>query len=302
MRSDKFVSKKAENLYSNLSSQIDRVHRHNNMGSYKSRERNKNSMQRFAVHLSNNYGLQSLKNVSNKHIKSYVEEMQGKYAPSTIKCELSGIRMYLDLIGNKNKIVKNDALNLERRNNMKDRKWKEKEYEAFRNLCKESGRERDYIVSTIARNTGMRIHEIYRVSKLDARKSLEKMEFSVKGKGGKCRTIYINDEVKSIFEKRLKEMEEENNKSDKLFVNEDEKTHLCIKSSQNFLNRNRDKFEERNSENSETHITYHGLRHNYANEKYNEYIENGLSSREAEFLVSELLGHNRSEITRRYTC
>ena len=47
-------------------------------------------------------------------------------------------------------------------------------------------------------------------------------------------------------------------------------------------------------------MTFHGLRHNYACEEYEKRLEDGLEVLEAQKEVSELLGHSRAEITRRY--
>ena len=47
-------------------------------------------------------------------------------------------------------------------------------------------------------------------------------------------------------------------------------------------------------------ITFHGLRHTYAHEKYNEFINSGKNEKEARRMVSELLGHHRDDVTRIY--
>ena len=51
---------------------------------------------------------------------------------------------------------------------------------------------------------------------------------------------------------------------------------------------------------TENKITFHGLRHTYAHEKYDEFIIGGCSEYEARKNVSELLGHHRDDVTRIY--
>ena len=51
---------------------------------------------------------------------------------------------------------------------------------------------------------------------------------------------------------------------------------------------------------TENKITFHGLRHTYAHEKYDEFIRIGKNDAEARRCVSELLGHHRDDVTRIY--
>ncbi|WP_046181050.1 site-specific integrase [Domibacillus tundrae] len=48
-------------------------------------------------------------------------------------------------------------------------------------------------------------------------------------------------------------------------------------------------------------VTFHGLRHAYAQDCYAEAKHRGLSDRGARLEVSRLLGHERDEVTRIYT-
>ena len=44
-------------------------------------------------------------------------------------------------------------------------------------------------------------------------------------------------------------------------------------------------------------LTFHGLRHTYAAEKYQKLIDSGIGSLDAHFAVSRLLGHERADVT-----
>ena len=79
----------------------------------------------------------------------------------------------------------------------------------------------------------------------------------------------------------------------KLFVNPEDKTHLAMKRLQCFIAYHRKEF-------TDNRITFHGLRHTFAHEQYDKYINQGFSDYAARKKVSELLGHHRDDVTRIY--
>ena len=83
--------------YQNLMSQLDRLHRHNRQGSYRTRARYYEAMQRFCRFLADRYRLERLANIAPKHLAAYAAFLldAGK-APSTIKTDLAAIRFYHD--------------------------------------------------------------------------------------------------------------------------------------------------------------------------------------------------------------
>ena len=58
--------------------------------------------------------------------------------------------------------------------------------------------------------------------------------------------------------------------------------------------------EEVKDADSDRPMTFHGLRHTYAAEKYRELTENGIPELDAHFTVSRLLGHERADVTNIY--
>ena len=64
-----------------------------------------------------------------------------------------------------------------------------------------------------------------------------------------------------------------------------------------FIMRHRD---EVRTVNSDRPMTFHGLRHTYAAEKYQELVNSGKSPLDAHFEVSRLLGHERPDVTNIY--
>ena len=78
-----------------------------------------------------------------------------------------------------------------------------------------------------------------------------------------------------------------------VFLRNGDKTHLAMKRLQCFIAYHRKEF-------TENQITFHGLRHTYAHEKYSEFISIGKNEKESRRMVSELLGHHRDDVTRIY--
>ena len=111
----------------------------------------------------------------------------------------------------------------------------------------------------------------------------------VKGKGGLTRYVPINESVCVILRNMLKTTPI----GQKLFVRPNDKTHLAMKRIQCFIAYHRKSFTERR-------ITFHGLRHTYAHEQYDKFIQQGYSDYKARKKVSELLGHHRDDVTRIY--
>lgn len=97
-----------EGIYHALLAQLDKLERHNRQGSYKTRQRYYEAMQRFCKFLADVYHLQKLANISGKHLVAYVRHLQenGK-AASTIKTELAAIRFWHDKLGEAKNLSRN---------------------------------------------------------------------------------------------------------------------------------------------------------------------------------------------------
>ena len=119
------------NIYQNLEAQFNKLFRHINVGSYKTRERYAKAFKRFMVFLAREYRLQKLSNISQKHILAYLKFMQSKnLAASTVKTELAAIRFFHDSMPyTRENLPTNDDLNLKRRTfGGVDRTWTNQEY------------------------------------------------------------------------------------------------------------------------------------------------------------------------------
>ena len=212
-------------------------------------------------------------------------------APSTIKTELTAIRFFHDNMPYaKHKLPANDELELKKRTfGGVDRTWSNREYNLM--VCKAmETNHNDYAaILTLARYGGLRLEECFRIDTNDAEKAIETGNLLVKGKGGLTRYVPINKSMEIVLGNALKDIK----RGEKLFVRNYEKTHLAMKRLQCFIAYYRKEF-------TENRITFHGLRHTYAHEKYGEFIRSGKNDTKARRCVSELMGHHRDDVTRIY--
>ena len=277
-------------IYKNLEVQYNKLFRHLKVGSFKTRERYGKAFKRFMVFLAREYRLQKLCNISEKHILAYVSYMQNKgLSASTIKTELAAIRFFHDNMPyTRSELPTNEDMDLKKRSfGGVDRTWTTPE---FNHMLIAAIDNKDYqAILCLAQYAGLRLEECFRIDTNDAKNALETGELLVKGKGGLWRYVPINESIKITFRDMLKITPV----GEKLFVRPYDKTHLAMKRLQCFIAYHRKKF-------TENTITFHGLRHTFAHEQYNKFIEEGYSDFMARKKVSELLGHHRDDVTRIY--
>lgn len=294
-----YMEKSIQNLglYLTLVSQLDKLARHNRQGSYRTKERYYEAFKRFCAFLADEYHLQKLENISGKHLSSYVLWMQesGKSA-STIKTDLAAIRFFQDKMSRpKYRLPSNEELAVElerRRFGGADRTWSNAEFNKL--LGKAMGEDRwDYILALyLGRFAGLRIHECFRIDTATAEDALRKNIITIKGKGGKVRTVPINEQISIALREQLKRTP----RGHKLLVLDNTPTHQAIHKLQFFIHAHREAFQE----DTNRPLTFHGLRHTYAAEQYQKLTEGGMSALGAHFAVSQLLGHERADVTNIY--
>ena len=78
---------------------------------------------------------------------------------------------------------------------------------------------------------------------------------------------------------------------------DDVPTDKAINQLQQFILRHRESVQDPDSNRP---LTFHGLRHTYAAEKYRQLITDGISELDAHLTVSRLLGHERAYVTNIY--
>lgn len=254
-------------------------------------------MQAVLRYLADEYHLQKLSNISGKHLVGYVLYLQehGKSA-STIKTDLAAIRFFHDKVSNpKYALPTNSELGVElerRRFGGVDRTWSTEEFNHMlgRALAAEHW---DYILALyLARYAGLRIHECFRIDTAAAKQALRENAVTVKGKGGKIRTVPINEQIAIALRRQLTHTQ----RGHKLLVPDDMPTDQAIHRLQLFIVAHRNSIQVK----SDLPLTFHGLRHTFAAEKYKELMDKGMGALDAHFTVSRLLGHERADVTNIY--
>lgn len=285
-------------IYMSLVAQLDKLARHNRQGSYRTKERYYEAMKRFCAFLAEEYRLQKLANISGKHLTAYILKLQtdGKSA-STIKTDLAAIRFFHDKIASpKYRLPTNAELSVElerRRFGGVDRTWSSREFNLFLITCINNGHEDYAAIACLSYYAGLRIHECFRLDTAMAEQALRENALTIKGKGGKVRTVPINDTIRIELQKMLAVTP----RGHKLFVSDNVPTDIAIKRFQQYLISIRPQIQD---ETRTTHLTHHGLRHTYAARTYQELTQQGISPLEASYRVSRLLGHERHDVTRIY--
>ena len=288
-----------EGIYKGLVEQVDKIANHNNQGSYKTRQRYYEANKRFCGFLADEYRVQKLANISGKHLVAYVEHMQERgLSASTIKTDLAAIRFFHDKMDNaKYRLPDNDelAIDLERRRfGGVDRTWTTAEFHRALIIAAAADHE-DYVLAFyLARLCGLRIHECFRIDTAIAEQGLRESAITIKGKGGKIRTVPIEDERVPMMLKKLLKVTP---RGHKLLVPDDKKTDIAMKELQNFIYEHRTEIQDPGDSRP---LTFHGLRHSYSAEKYKQFMDSGKSPLDAHFAVSRLLGHERPDVTNVY--
>ena len=285
-------------IYHTLIAQLDKTARHNRQGSVQTKGRYYDACKRFCWFLADHYHLQKLANVSGKHLTAYVIYMQeqGK-AASTIKTELAAIRFFHHKMEwTKYRLPANDELGVElerRRFGGQDRTWSCGEYERFQATCIEDGHPDYAAIACLTWFAGLRIHECFRIDTATAAQALREGAITIKGKGGKIRTVPINEAIRGELGKFLAVTP----RGHKLCVPDAVQTHNAIAQLQQYIYKVRPAVQD---EDSARPMTHHGLRHSYAARTWQELVGSGVSPFNASLRVSQLLGHERPDVTQVY--
>ncbi len=285
-------------IYQTLIIQLDKVARHNRQGSFRTKERYYEAMQRFCRFLSEQYRLQKLANINGKHLTAYILHMQERNkSASTIKTDLAAIRFFHDKMERtKYRLPSNDELAVElerRRFGGVDRTWSAREFNRFLAACMADGHEDFASIACLTWYAGLRIHECFRIDTATAEQALRENAITVKGKGGKVRAVPINESISVELKKLLAVTP----RGHKLFVPDGVPTDAAIAQLQQYIYQVRPKIQD---EDSTRPMTHHGLRHSYAARTYQESIDSGRSPLSASLRVSQLLGHERPDVTKGY--
>ena len=262
-------------------------------------------MQTSAIH----YRPKNFRNIQDKHLISFIEDsVAAGVDVTTLKTDLSAIRKLHTLIAKKRYklTVGNDSLGVEKRDRKKiDRAWSENEYANAIKVAISMNRNDVVWSLKLARTCGVRLEECTALTKTQLKKALNQDFLSLKNtKNRILRDIPLDQDARLIISSILKEASTE-----RIFVFHGRNHQQAKKSIQNWIINNRSKFiEQIGAEHGQldchkndfilrTKLTYHGLRHSFARERYREFISKGFSRQTSRKLVAEQLGHGRDDVT-----
>jgi site-specific recombinase XerD len=283
-------------LYKNMMTQINKIASHNRQGSFETRDRYYHAVAKFSRFLVDKYRLEKFSNIRDEHIVSYVKYLQeNSFSASTVKTSLSAIRFYHDKVENaRNVLLDNKGLKekhglvLEQRRLTPSQKgWTTSEYNAILQRATPS----HSLALRFARQLGLRLHEIARIQSAELEKALRERELCVVGKNGKEREIPLTriEQLQLVKEAKMYLA-----RGETFFSKEGVDAKQWMQSVQNFLSRNQDLSQ------SDRSLSIHGLRHSFAQQMYEEKIDEGLTAKQARLEVSRTLGHERDEVTKIY--
>lgn len=298
--------------------QVEKWTRMSNLGSKATRRTHMEKMSTFVSYVGHTYGLQNLKNLSDKHLVSYTAWAKSEgYSASTIKNTLSAVRfIHRQIPETRYTLSENQVINerlqqaavdqgvspqkheLPQRHYLHTGKnvgWTDKEYLRGINQAQQMGRNDVSLALRLARHLGLRIHEVTKTERFQLVRALEQGHITVKGKGGLIRDIKIDSkEAHDAIRDALKQTRAD---KQKVFVDRLGNTHSVIRSIENWVYRHRNDF----SDAPGRQLTMHGLRHAYAQEQYqnNLRLVDG-DERAARALTAASLGHGRDWVTKIY--
>ena len=186
-----------------------------------------------------------------------------------------------------------------------DRSWTPEEISKARVVAREMGRVDVEISLDLVPTFGLRIEELCRLKVEHLMHAKENEQLIVQGKGKKTRPIPVNEEQMKIIKKYLDYAKVSGRAPGDYLISSSEKNGVLHekRSLQNWMSFHRKKFvdenradmkEEGKKPRHET-ISWHGLRHSYAQRRFEEVAK--VSPEKAKKVVSHNLGHGRDTVT-----
>lgn len=312
---------KYKGLTNNLITQIDKIFDNAREGSFRTRERYRSACHSFAGFLAKEFRLQKFKNLQEKHITAYAAYMKNENrATGTIKTDLSAIRYAHDKSGSRNILPDNKSFNLEKRTyGTANKAWTVNEIKMAKDLALIQGRPQIYHAINLSSTTGARLEGVALMSVRQLEHALDYKELYLKEKGGLERYVPLTKESQLNAIKEALAYGKALGKSghDKIFTDPIKGgVQKTRKSIGNWVTNNRHHFtdnslrgrdpafeaklKEQGLKPRSTHITFHGLRHAYTQERYRELRAAGYDTATAKRITSANLGHHRGEVVNIY--
>ncbi|MFB5269941.1 phage integrase N-terminal domain-containing protein [Paenibacillus enshidis] len=295
--------------------QVEKIFKHTRQGSFGTRARYKDSCLMFVRFCSENFKLQNIRNLHDKHLAAFIQERQkAGIGAKTIKNDLTALRYLHDQVqkpryslSDNKQLQEQFGVKLEKTTQVNgDRSWTDSEYKEMLRIAEELKQQDIADCLKLARTMGLRVTEAAAVSRAQAEYALRTGVYQVKGeaKNGKHREVALSAEGRAIFERRLKHTD----RGRRLFIGQGEKTHKVVNRMQKFVQNHRDKVitgeglanrvDKRDG--SARELTFHGLRYSYVQERMDQELAKGYSRDVAALKVSREVGHERIDVIKIY--
>lgn len=306
------MTPKQQRIAENLWKQVEKIFDFRNRSQgYRGLERYREGLRSFCKHLAIEYQSKNFRNISNKHLKSFIDvSKEAKVSPKTLKTDLSAIRKLHEKVEDtRYNLGTNEELGYTDKRVTRgiDRAWRDSELHAATSLAHDMRRMDVKWSLSIARHAGLRIEEVTALTKTQLRNALHNgyLELQIT-KGGIPRDVPVTSAARHVFQEILTYAE-----SEKIFVNHGRSHHQAFKSIQNWIGNYRSEFQESYHHDTKyqkdlgidqerPNLTAHGLRHSYARDQYEMRVEAGIDKYTARKEVAALLGHGRDDVTRIY--
>ncbi|OAS13239.1 tyrosine-type recombinase/integrase [Paenibacillus oryzisoli] len=293
--------------YFNLMQQFNRLAKHTRGGlSFDTHKLYYNKMDMALRFCADEYNLQNIANFAGKHLAAYIIERQSEgSSASTVDGDLCAIRFYHDQLSTEARHRLPDNMMLRDKYGVSleprmfggvNRRCTWPEIDRMVELAIRKKRFEISHMIQLGAGMGLRIHETVRLSYDDAAKGIKTGMLPIKGKGGLERDVPLRGDILQLLQAIMLTVP----KGAKLFVPEDRKAHQVIQSAQSFIINHRDNVVDSAARSLGVNMTFHGLRHLYAYERYHEFIDIGFSPAAARLKVALLIGHSRDDVTRIY--
>lgn len=294
----------------NLGRQLQKVLRGVTEKNFETIYRYKEAQERFIKYLGSETKLQKLINIQDKHLEAYARyKLEKGCSNKYVKNELSAIRRLHNLVPNtKHRLM--DATKFNRSIGLGstpdggvERAWSDREYESMKQIAIDQNKELYADLMTMARETGVRLDEIVSYKRSEILESLQSGKLILKNtKGSIPRNVPLTEKARNVLEKRYNMT---NGKYGFLPSGEHVRIEKFEKSVQSFIGTWRSDVQDSMravsahnvAKGQKGALTFHGLRHSYACDKYKQLVKEGMSSDRAKYTTAKLLGHSRKSIT-----
>ena len=295
--------------------QVYKYMRNANAGSITTRESHFNKLSTFCDFVGDQFRLQKLDKLNNKHILAYIDEsFKSGVSASQVWNTVSAIQYLIrqmpgDTLIAETRDIKTKYIEQQKKANItferssiqrhyigtgKNPSWTDSELERATQLAIDMKRYDVALSLQFGLTLGARLHETFRQNRTSIEKALQFGVLTTKGKGGLIRDIPASSTAAQEVLRMA--YNQTNGQNERPFVPSDQQTHKAMKRIQNWIYNHREKFADR----PDRKLTYHGLRHTYAQREFERIERETNNPREALLRVAEQMGHHRAWITKVY--